>query len=232
MGNNAPSQRFFASLAKHWLVILNVLLGIWVTLPFMAPVLMKFQYFGAARAVYQFYSLQCHQLPQRSYFMFGERVTYWLDEIGGVSGAKTLWGLRNFVGNERMGYKVAWSDRMVSLYTSIFIGSVVFMLWRKRMHPLSIAVVALAMLPLVIDGGAHMISDLQGIGRGFRDSNLWLSSLTNNTFPVSFYVGDQWGSFNSIMRLFSGAVAGLSLAWFLMPQLDKMAQESAALSEV
>jgi len=37
---------------------------------------------GLASLIYLFYSPQCHQLPQRSYFLFGDRlmvrcVTFW-----------------------------------------------------------------------------------------------------------------------------------------------------------
>jgi uncharacterized membrane protein len=78
----------------------------------------------------------------------------------------------------------------------------------------------LLLLPMVIDGTTHFISDLNGIGNGFRDSNLWLATLTNGAFPVTFYAGDAWGSFNSWMRLITGILFGLGVVWFLFPHIQ------------
>jgi uncharacterized membrane protein len=65
-----------------------------------------------------------------------------------------------------------------------------------------------------------MISDLFGIGQGFRDSNQWLILLTNHSLPVSFYAGDAIGSFNSLMRLITGLLAGLGVVWLAFPFLE------------
>lgn len=81
---------------------------------------------------------------------------------------------------------------------------------------------------MAIDGTSHMISDLAGIGSGFRDSNNWLAGLTNNQFSSAFYAGDAWGSFNAWMRLISGALFGLGLVWFGFPYLDESFLSSAA----
>ena len=73
---------------------------------------------------------------------------------------------------------------------------------------------------MAVDGGTHFISDLAGIGLGFRDSNLWLANLTSFTFGPNFYSGDALGSFNSWMRIITGLLAGLGLVWFAFPYLD------------
>jgi hypothetical protein len=62
-----------------------------------------------------------------------------------------------------------------------------------------------------------MISDLAGIGQGFRDNNQWLVGLTNNALPALFYAGDALGSFNSWMRLLTGILAGFGIVWFTLP---------------
>jgi hypothetical protein len=72
---------------------------------------------------------------------------------------------------------------------------------------------------MMVDGGTHAISDLAGIGLGFRDTNQWLVALTNNALPVSFYAGDALGSFNSWARFISGLLAGLSITWLLFPYI-------------
>jgi hypothetical protein len=65
-----------------------------------------------------------------------------------------------------------------------------------------------------------MISDLFGIGQGFRDSNAWLAVLTNQAFRAYFYAGDALGSFNSWMRWITGILFGLGIVWFGFPYLD------------
>ena len=70
---------------------------------------------------------------------------------------------------------------------------------------------------MVIDGSTHAVSDLAGIGWGFRDSNRWLAVLTNYSLPMEFYAGDALGSFNSWARLISGLLAGLGIVWLAFP---------------
>lgn len=95
-------------------------MGVYVSLPWLAPLFMAWGWISASELVYLVYATQCHQMPQRSFFLFGERAMYSLVEI------QSVWQdtndppvLRQFVGNPDMGWKVAWSDRMVSLYTSL-----------------------------------------------------------------------------------------------------------------
>jgi hypothetical protein len=57
-------------------------------------------------------------------------------------------------------------------------------------------------------------------GQGFRDTNVWLAQLTNQGFPTSFYVGDALGSFNSWVRLLSGALFGIASVWLAFPYAD------------
>jgi hypothetical protein len=63
-------------------------------------------------------------------------------------------------------------------------------------------------------GITHMVSDFAGIGEGFRDSNIWLATLTHHAYPATFYAGDALGSFNSWMRWFSGILFGAGIVWF------------------
>jgi hypothetical protein len=41
--------------------------------------------------------------------------------------------LRQFIGNPEMGWKVAWSDRMVSMFTSIWIFGLIWYPFRRRL---------------------------------------------------------------------------------------------------
>lgn len=214
-------ERWAAGLSRHWFPISIAILGLYAGLPFLAPVFMKLGWGTPAKVIYFIYSFLCHQLPQRSYFLFGAKATYSLAEV------RAAWQdtlnplvLREFIGNTEMGWKVAWSDRMVAMFTSLWLFGT---LWRplgRRLRPLPAWGLALLLLPMAVDGASHFISDLQGLGQGFRDSNAWLAALTGNAFTSGFYAGDAWGSFNSMMRLLTGVLFGAGIVWFGFPLLD------------
>ena len=207
-------------LSNHWLEIFLVVYGLWVFIPFLAPFFMYIGLTGVGRAIYFFYSFFCHQLPQRSLFLFGEKTMYPLNEIQAVwQNTNNPLILRKFTGNEIMGWKIAWSDRMMAFYTSVWVFAALWFPFRSKIKLLSWWGFALLLLPMAIDGGSHTISDFSGIGLGFRDTNQWLAILTNNSFPATFYAGDALGSFNSIMRFISGLLAGLGIVWLAFPYI-------------
>lgn len=61
-------------LARHWLAVANIFFFTYVGLPILAPILLAAGFTGAANTIYQVYNLLCHQLPTRTYFIFGEQV--------------------------------------------------------------------------------------------------------------------------------------------------------------
>jgi uncharacterized membrane protein len=67
---------FMLRLARHWLRIVLVFLGIYVSLPFAAPTLMHLGFEGPARAIYFVYGPFCHQFAFRSFFLFGDQYAY------------------------------------------------------------------------------------------------------------------------------------------------------------
>ncbi len=212
---------YYAS--RHWMVLFSLLYGwFYVVLPFLAPVFMASGMEPLGRVVYFIYSFLCHQLPQRSFFLFGPHFMLTLPQV------QSAWKvtdnplvLRQFVGNSALGWKVAWSDRMVSMYASVLIFAWIWWPLRKKIRPVSWLVLVLFLLPMAIDGGTHTVSDaLFGLAHGFRYTNAWLAALTHNAFAPSFYAGDAWGSFNSIMRLFTGVCFGAGIVWFGFPHID------------
>ncbi len=214
-------QRSILGFSRHWLAWANLTWGLVVGLPWLAPVLMKTGATGSARAIYLIYSLLCHQLANRSFFLFGPQWMYsYAELLPFVPGADTLLGLRAFIGAPALGYKVAWSDRMVSLYGGIFLGGLIFALLRRRLRSPGLRTFVLLIVPMVVDGATHFISDLAGVGQGFRYHNAWLAVLTGNVFPQSFYVGTELGSFNSWARLFTGLLFGLAIVWVVYPVLE------------
>jgi uncharacterized membrane protein len=205
-------------LHRYWIIPLSILLGVYIGLPFMAPILMHSGWSSPARVIYFIYSWLCHQLPERSFFLFGAKFTYSLAEI------QNAWQntinpaiLRQFIGNPEMGWKVAWSDRMVSMFVSLWLVGILWWPVRRKLKRLPWWGLALFLLPMAVDGTSHLFSDLAGIGQGFRYYNLWLANLTHNIMPVSFYVGEAWGSFNSLMRLLTGVMFGIGFVWYTYP---------------
>ncbi len=213
---------------RHWLAWANTAWGGLVILPWLAPVLMKVGATRPARGIYLAYGFLCHQFADRSIFLFGPRPAYSYTELLPYAPRADTWlGLRAFVGTPELGYKVAWSDRMISLYGGLWIGGLLFALVRRRIGPLRWPGFALLAIPMALDGGTHLISDLAGIGQGFRYENAWLAQLTGNLFPSSFYGGTNWGSFNSWARLVTGLLFGLALVWFLYPHMDQVFHDLA-----
>jgi uncharacterized membrane protein len=213
-------QSIFHWFGNHWFETFLIVYGLWVFAPFLAPFFMYIGWTGAGKLLYFLYSFFCHQLPERSFFLFGDKTMYSLSEI------QAAWQdtinpmiLRQFIGNENMGWKVAWSDRMISFYTSVWVFAALWYPFRRKIKTLSWLGFILLLLPLIMDGATHMLSDFAGIGQGFRDTNQWLAILTNNSFPATFYVGDALGSFNSTMRFISGLLAGLGIVWLAFPYI-------------
>jgi uncharacterized membrane protein len=160
-------------------------------------------------------------LPERSFFLFGPQTMYSLSDV------QRAWQdtlnpmvLRRFIGNDDLGWKLAWSDRMVSFYTTVWLIAIAWWPFRRKFKPLPWWGFVLLLLPLFVDGITHMVSDFSGLGRGFRDSNDWLLALTNYRLPLA-YAGDALGSFNSWLRLVTGVLAGLGIAWFAFPHVER-----------
>lgn len=209
-------------LTKNWFLIFTAVYGLWVWTPFLAPLFARLGWEGPANAIYFVYSFFCHQLPERSYFLFGPKVNYslaeiqsaWIDTINPLL-------LRKFTGTAAMGWKVAWSDRMIYFYGGVWFFALLWWPLRRRLKSLPWWGLVLFLLPMALDGSTHFLSDLAGIGQGFRYTNLWLADLTQFAFATNFYAGDALGSFNSWMRIITGSLAGLGLVWFAFPYIDE-----------
>lgn len=217
---------------RHGLAFLLAGLLLFTLLPFAAPLAMHAGFESLGNLLYTLYSPFCHQLPQRSWFLFGDKFTYTLAEIQQVEPTASVWELRAFTGAPAMGWKVAWSDRMISFYTLTPLFGLVFMALRRlgyRLAPLPWKVLLIALLPLALDGGTHAINDaLAGVlsAGGFRDTNQWLAWLTAGTWP-SFYAGDHFGTFNWWARLITGALAAWGIAFTVLPILAQAFEKEA-----
>ena len=123
-------------IARHWLALFNSLVALYLLLPFLAPVLANAGLTTPASLLYSTYSATCHQLPERSYFLFGERPFYSLSalEASGLGEGQGFFQRRAFRGNEVTGYKIAVCQRDVAIYGSVVLAGLLFGLLRGRIR--------------------------------------------------------------------------------------------------
>lgn len=216
-------------ICQQWMFWFSLSFGLYVGLPFLAPFLMAAGLPSLGKVIYLIYSFFCHQLPERSFFLFGPKIMIPLADIyANWQVTNNPFILRQFIGNSTVGWKVAWSDRMVYMFTSTLVFAWIWWPLRKKFNRISWKTLALFLFPMALDGGTHFLSELAGLHQGFRDTNAWLAGLTSHAFSTSFYSGDAWGSFNSIMRMVSGILFGVGIVWFGFPFLAEFFQDQAA----
>lgn len=192
-------------LSKHWLAVLNIFFSLYLGLPFLAPVLMKLGATGAGLLIHQFYAPQCHQLAQRSWYLFGPQGAYRLDELVALVGVENLpsypWP-SGFVGHETVGYKVALCQRDTAIYGAILVGGLLFGLLRRRVRPLPWwGYVGMGLIPVALDGGSQ-----------------WISYLLAYLFP-------RWGitprESTPLLRVVTGALFGIATVWLALPYVEQ-----------
>jgi uncharacterized membrane protein len=99
------------------------------------------------------------------------------------------------------GHQVGFCHRCVALYSSIVVASLLFGLLRRRMHPISLKIGGLLLLPILIDGLSHMADDLSGLG--FRGG------------------GDAIGTLNFWLRMITSALVGVVVLLAIYPRVER-----------
>ena len=221
-------DRIFHTLARRWLLFLNLAVALYVGLPMLAPVLMNAGLTGPAALLYRVYSPMCHQLASRSFFLFGEQIAYpreiagsrltpieafmpGLPEFAEASAdpsqwATFLWPARRFVGNEQMGYKMALCQRDISIYGAMVVGGLLYGLLRRRgrIRPMPFWLFLLIGIgPIALDGFSQLFSQFF--------VNTQLDALAR-LFPLR--------ESSPLLRSLTGALFGLSVVWLVYPRLD------------
>lgn len=69
-------DRGVLAIARHWVLAINVIGGLYAGLPLLGPWLLSRGLTLPANAIYFVYGLTCHQLPERSFFIFGHKMCY------------------------------------------------------------------------------------------------------------------------------------------------------------
>lgn len=228
-------DRFLYTLARRWLLFLNLAVGLYVGLPMLAPVLMQAGLTGPARIIYTIYSPMCHQLASRSFFLFGDQVAYpreiagssltpieaympSIPEFAGASADPERWSTfimpaRQFVGNEQLGYKMALCQRDITLYLGIFLGGLIYGALRHRytIRPMRFWLfILIGLLPIALDGFSQLFSQF------FVGTNI---EALVRLFPLR--------ESSPFVRSATGLLFGLSLVWLVYPRLEVQFAEMA-----
>ncbi|MBM4464689.1 MAG: DUF2085 domain-containing protein [Chloroflexi bacterium] len=173
-------DKLVLALAKHWLLLVNLVIAIYAGLPFLAPTLMALGYTWPAKVIYTVYEPLCHQLPQRSFFLFGPRLAYPFETLQELVGPETLADdslARAFIGNPTLGYKMAYCQRDTAMYGSMLLAGMIFGLVRRRLRPLPLAICLILLVPWAVDGLAQLV--------GFYESTWQLRTITGSLFGLA-----------------------------------------------
>lgn len=173
-------------LARHWLAMFNGVVAVFIGLPLLAPVLANAGAEGPARLIYAVYAPACHQLPERSIWLFGPQAVYTAVELEtrGVlpTGLNILQRIALRVnGGPEVGHKIAICQRDLAIYGSILISGLLFAGLRgwlarggRRLARLPIWLFALLAVPMFLDGATQLV--------GWRESGWLLRLLTGGLF--------------------------------------------------
>lgn len=213
------ADRISMWMAKHYLWVVLLIFLLYSGLPVLAPVLMKAGATGPANVIYLAYSPLCHQLSFRSFFLFGEQ-PYYPRATAGLADVKTygemsgkseddLLAARKFIGNEQMGYKIAFCQRDVAIYAAILLFVVLYGVSGRQIKPLSpVLWVLIGIGPIGLDGFSQLFSQLH------LD---WLAAML--PFRES----------TPMLRVITGGLFGFTTAWFGLPYIEESMQETRQL---
>ncbi len=215
------SNRAVYWFSRHYMLVFNLFFALYVGLPFLAPVLMNAGLTRPANWIYRAYSVTCHQLAFRSWFLFGEQPAY-PRAAAGVEGWKSyeqaispdsddLWAARRFTGNPQVGYKVAFCERDVAIYLGILLFGLLFAATKERIPPLPWYLwILLGMVPIGLDGVSQIISQLP-----FDSIHAVLPYRESTPF----------------LRTLTGFLFGFSTAWFGYPLVAEAMRDTRSLLE-
>lgn len=195
------SQKASDAQIEKWLKtnLIEFIIGIliiFILLTISAPALMKIGGPGLAKPIYWAASNLCHQLPYRSWFLFGKQSYYplYVGEIQEIMDFRTafkysgdLEASRSIIGNEIMGFKIAVCQRDLAMYVGLLLSGVIFLASSRRMKKIPIWVwILFGVLPLGLDGITQLAGSSQWMGSlvSFRESTPLLRTITGGLFGI------------------------------------------------
>jgi uncharacterized membrane protein len=164
------------NVATHWLALMNLFWGLYVGLPLLAPVFMNAGWDFPAKVIYTIYRPACHQRPERSYFFGGSQFVYTPEEL--VAAGVDLDPFVRDIGNETVGWKVAFCERDVAIYGAMFIAGLVYALIRRRLEGwrMPFRYFLLFLIPMGVDGILQLF--------GFYESDWIRRTITGVIFGI------------------------------------------------
>jgi uncharacterized membrane protein len=110
---------------------------------------------------------------------------------------------REFVGNERMGYKIALCQRDLAIYGAIFVGGLLFTRVRRKLRPAPLLLyLFLGIGPIALDGGSQLLST---------------PTLSFSLWPMR--------ETRPHLRVLTGVIFGLMNVWLAFPYLELSMRE-------
>jgi uncharacterized membrane protein len=70
----ARVDRHIYRFARHWLLVFNLVAFFFAAMPFIIPLIASQGYAGVASWLHMSFGLMCHQMPERSFTLFGEQM--------------------------------------------------------------------------------------------------------------------------------------------------------------
>ena len=114
-----------------------------------------------------------------------------------------VWAARAFIGNEALGFKVAYCERDVAIYGAILIFGLLYSLpaFRQRVKPLNWLMYGLiGVAPIALDGFSQLFSQYP-----------------YNTLPLFSLL--PYRESTPLLRTLTGGLFGMANAWLALPYL-------------
>jgi uncharacterized membrane protein len=207
------SDKFSYWISRHYMLVFNFFVLLYLGLPFIAPILMSAGLETPASLVYRGYGAMCHQFAFRSWFLFGEQPAYprsaasveWLnsyEEMIGLDPADQ-WAARRYTGEDGIGYKVALCQRDVAIYGGILIFGVIFAVTGRRIKSIPWYVwLLVGILPIALDGFSQIFSQPP----------------MNLIPPLNLL---DYRESTPVLRSLTGFLFGFTTAWFGYPLVEE-----------
>ena len=213
------TDKFSYWLSKHYMLVINLFLLLYVGLPFLAPVFKKAGWDVPAEVVYRIYRPLCHQWGFRSFYLFGEQITYPHEaaQIPGLITFEAATGItdqndpgrqqaRTFEGNLVMGYKIALCQRDLAIWGALLLFGLAFSATGRRVPPIHWMIwVIVGILPVGLDGFSQLFSQIP-------------STFIQSILP--------YRESTPFLRVLTGFLFGFMTAWFGIPVIEESMAET------
>ncbi len=219
-------DKFALWFSGKYMLVFSLILLFYIGVPVLAPTLMKVGATMPATILYKMYSPLCHQFGFRSFFVFGEQPYYPLTESG-VAGegtdlidfetasgipnladptSPTRWDARRYVGDEKVGYKMALCERDMAIYGAMLLFALIFWATGYRIKPLHWSIWLIIGVGFIgLDGFSQLISQFE-------------IPILSELLP--------YRESTPFLRTFTGFLFGFTTAWFGFPYIEESMKET------